>query len=422
MTKRTRSELATLIDEITVDAHGDDEQLSAFYQAFTDNLLLPITATLINQPLQVTKFNFDGNARRGLTATCLGPDGSIHEVTALDLSMPAGSLHERHVNAYRQWLGIEPPAKSKIAKQTSTPIAPRATKAIEAPPEPQPEPAVNSPCINRATADSLDVAILSLTPKAAHCRLLQSAETFTLRATRLWEIVPGQIATVKVAKRWTYSGQAYLSGTIESKRLDVKALGLVPLLLNEHELWDPTAQYWGEPEDPIDAYAQPIIAAGPRPQFEMEQVLPGEDPEEPWSDPIGLANDLHYAGDVDGAYDAFMSLCRADLRCLDAHAHLGNLSFQERPQDAIQHYEVGVRIAELSLGDNFQGVLPWGHIDNRPFLRCLHGYGLCLWRLGRFEECAQVFDRMLWLNPSDNQGIRCMIDEVRLRKKWKDRC
>ena len=44
--------------------------------------------------------------------------------------------------------------------------------------------------------------------------------TFTLRAARLWEIVPGQIATVKVAKRWTYSGQAYLSGTIESKRLD----------------------------------------------------------------------------------------------------------------------------------------------------------------------------------------------------------
>jgi hypothetical protein len=27
----------------------------------------------------------------------------------------------------------------------------------------------------------------------------------------------------------------------------------------------------------------------------------------------------------------------------------------------------------------FDGVLPWGQIDNRPFLRCMHGFGLCLW-------------------------------------------
>lgn len=27
------------------------------------------------------------------------------------------------------------------------------------------------------------------------------------------------------------------------------------------------------------------------------------------------------------------------------------------------------------------------------------GFGLCLWRLGRFEEAAGIFDRMLWLNP-----------------------
>lgn len=436
MTKRTQNELAALIDDITVDASGDDEQLSAFHEAFKNNLLLPITATIVGQPVQVTKFNYDGNARRGLTATCLGPDGSIHEVSAVDLTMPAGSLHERHVNAYRQGLGIEPPAKSKIAQRNSTPApSPRqlkkaltslpAIKETEPPAEPRPSGGgptqTLSTAVNRAD-DSLDVAILSLTPKAAHCRLLHSEDTFTLRTGRLSKIVPGQIATVQVTKRWTNNGQAYLSGTIESMRLDVKGLGLVPLRLNDYGLWDPAEHYWGEPKDPIEAWAQPIIARGPRPQFEMEQVLPGLDPADPWSDPIGVGNDLNDAGDGTGAYDAFMRLCRADLRCLDAHAHLGNLSFPKRPQEAIQHYEVGVRIGELSLADNFQGVLPWGHIDNRPFLRCLHGYGLCLWRLGRFEECTQVFDGMLWLNPTDNQGVRFMIDEVRSRKKWKDSC
>jgi tetratricopeptide (TPR) repeat protein len=115
-----------------------------------------------------------------------------------------------------------------------------------------------------------------------------------------------------------------------------------------------------------------------------------------------------------------MELCQADLRCLDAHAHLGNFCFDRRPREAIRSYEVGVRIGELSLGEEFGGVLPWGCIDNRPFLRCMQGFGLCLWRLGRFEEAGRVFDRMLWLNPSDNQGIRFLIGEVRSRKLWKE--
>ena len=83
-------------------------------------------------------------------------------------------------------------------------------------------------------------------------------------------------------------------------------------------------------------------------------------------------------------------------------------------------YEAGLRIGDLSLGDNFDGLLPWGHIDNRPFLRCMHGFGLCLWRLYRFEEAERVFDRMLWLNPSDNQGVRLLIDAVRARTAWED--
>jgi hypothetical protein len=45
---------------------------------------------------------------------------------------------------------------------------------------------------------------------------------------------------------------------------------------------------------------------------------------------------------------------------------------------------------------------------------------LCLWRLKRFEEAASVFERMLWLNPSDNQGVRFLIDDVRARTLWED--
>jgi tetratricopeptide (TPR) repeat protein len=153
----------------------------------------------------------------------------------------------------------------------------------------------------------------------------------------------------------------------------------------------------------------------------MEQVVPGRDPNNFDADPISESNDLKDAGDPEAARQLLMELCQADLRCLDAHAHLGNLVFDSSAKVAIRHYEVGVRIGELSLGPDFEGLLPWGYIDNRPFLRCLHGFGLCLWRLERFEEAEQVFERMLWFNPSDNQGVRFLIDDVSARSLWEDR-
>jgi tetratricopeptide (TPR) repeat protein len=266
----------------------------------------------------------------------------------------------------------------------------------------------------------VELVVLSVKQKAARCHLLGSDQAFTFRAGRLWNLVPGEIAVVKPAKQWTYEGNPYLSGAIESTRLDAKALGLGPLGLEQVGIWNPAEHYWGEEGDPIEAWAKPVIARGPRPEFEMEQVLPGLDVEDPDSDPIGQSNDLKDSGDLDGAYKILMDLCQADLRCLDAHSHLGNFVFDHRPKDAIRHYEVGFRIGELSLGESFDGVLPWGWIDNRPFLRCMHGYGLCLWRLGRFEEAARVFDRMLWLNPSDNQGVRFVIDQVRAKDTWEN--
>ncbi len=50
--------------------------------------------------------------------------------------------------------------------------------------------------------------------------------------------------------------------------------------------------------------------------------------------------------------------------------------------------------------------------------RCV--VGLCLWRLGRIHEAEQVFGRMLWLNPADNQGARFLIEDVRAKMTWEE--
>lgn len=65
---------------------------------------------------------------------------------------------------------------------------------------------------------------------------------------------------------------------------------------------------------------------------------------------------------------------------------------------------MGVRIGELSLPAGFDGMLPWAMLFNRAFLRWLEGYGLCVWRLGKFAEALRVFERLLRLNPNDNRA------------------
>jgi hypothetical protein len=400
MTKKNRSsrravDLDALIEEITVDAEGDDEQLWAFRQAFEENVIVPCAATVIGEPVQVMRFEYDGNARRGLTATCRRADDTKHRVAVIDLAIPPNAPGGHYLAAYRKWMGLTPvPSGSR----SQTRRAPASTVVpMEGP---------------------LEIVVLSVREKTARCRLPGSDSTFTFRASRPWELAPGEIAAVRPAKQWTYAGRPYLSGAVDSTRVDAKALGLVPLRLEEQGLWKPAEHYWGEEGEPIEEWAKPIIARGPRRVFEMEQVLPGADPDDAFSDPITESNDRKASGDRKGAYRILMDLCEADLRCLDAHAHLGNFVFDRSAREAIRHYEVGFRIGELSLSEGFDALLPWGWIDNRPFLRCMHGFGLCLWRLERFDEAARIFDRMLWLNPTDNQGARALIGPVRARISW----
>jgi hypothetical protein len=390
--------LDALICEVIVGADGEDEQLRAFRKAFEDALSLPADGFVIGEPVAVISFDYDGNQRRGLTARCRRDDGSEHVVAAAEVAFPANTKRSRYLAAYRKWMGLDP-----------YPAAPaRGTRRSKA-----------------KTGDldltsPIELIVFSVKKKAARCRLPESERVVTLRAPRLSKLVPGELAKIVPHKQWSYAGHSYLSGKILSTRLDVAALGLVPLRLQQRETWDPKEEYWGEEGEALDDRAKAIIAWGPRQSFEMEQLLPMDDPDDPDGDPIIRSNDLDSAGDSEAACQILMELCESDLRCLDAHAHLGNLIFDYMPRDALRHYEVGLRIGELSLGRLADGLLPWGWLDNRPFLRCMRGFGLCLWRLEQFEEAERVFDRLLWLNPADNQGVRFNIASVRARRIWEE--
>ena len=189
--------------------------------------------------------------------------------------------------------------------------------------------------------------------------------------------VPSPIA-VSCARSSIAAAAAPVSGDGTSKMglasglhcADVRALGLEPLALRERGEWAPGDAYWGEEGEPIEEWAKPIIARGRRPMFEMEKVLPRVSSAHFDSDPIIEASALNNAG---------------------------------KPESA-----------------GFDRVLAWGLIDNRPFLRCMLGAGLCWWRLGEPRAAAALFRKMLWLNPSDNQGARFNLGDVEAGKAWNE--
>lgn len=192
-----------------------------------------------------------------------------------------------------------------------------------------------------------------------------------------------------------------------------------PLALNPVGDWDPAEEYWGEPNEPVHPLWRDVIAAGVRPGFEMEQVLPGVGDDDWDYDPIVDAAGLHRAGHHRQAIRALESLLAVDPRCVDAWGHLGLIAFDTRgPGPAAELYQAGVAIAEQALPVGFDGVLSWGWVDNRPFLRCLHGLALCAWRQRRWTDAEAMFTARVWLDPTGSLSALACLGPVQARQRW----
>jgi hypothetical protein len=78
------------------------------------------------------------------------------------------------------------------------------------------------------------------------------------------------------------------------------------------------------------------------------------------SDPILKANDLRDRGRKARARQVLERLIIQDVRCLDAHAHVGNLGFASNVRSALWHYERGMLIGQVRAG------LDWSNPDTWP--------------------------------------------------------
>jgi hypothetical protein len=194
--------------------------------------------------------------------------------------------------------------------------------------------ALLAPEIPAPSPTRVEAIVLKVNQQSARLRLLGEEGQVTLRSSDACDVVPGHVATLLIEKRWTWRGDDYASGSVESTRLDIAKLGLEPLPLEGGDLEDVASS--SEPHRRPDPYA-PLwkkLTAKPRPSFEFDGIawgaLPGFD--DPEDNPTCDAAELARAGDRDGARELLMDVLCADLRCIDAHAGLGNLEFDHAPK------------------------------------------------------------------------------------------
>lgn len=126
--------------------------------------------------------------------------------------------------------------------------------------------------------------------------------------------------------------------------------------------------------------------------------------------------DLYDAGELDQAAKLFRAVLAQMPDHLDALHHLAIvLSELGLPDEARSLWEQAVRIGRKAFPKDFRAGkdrLEWGWLENRPFLRCLHGLALVRYDEGKMEEALALFQELLALNPNDNQGVRALALEA----------
>jgi hypothetical protein len=388
-----------LFEEATAAARSDEEARRGIVTVMRGYAVLPCAATLVGTPVTVESID-DSGARIGITSSVVRRNRR-YRVGILAIEFPEHLEIRDCQEAYRRWAEGKPIRPSPDRRRREA--APAPTVAAE---------------------PTEQVVVFAVRRSQAACRFLRSGEDASLRmsTSELGQIIPGEVLTIAVRKRWTYGARLHVSAKLVSHAFDVHRLQIDPLGLEHQGEFDPREaideQREGSEEPYIPDCYLPILAAGVRPEFEMDQVIPGCDVAGD-DDPVVEAAEAANRGDFAEAERILMDLLAEDIRCVDAFAHLGYMHLDKDAETALRYYRAGAEIAELSFPPGFNGVLSWGHVDNRPYLRCLHGAGLCQWRVGRLEEAQETFERLLWLDPRDSQGATVLIESVRAGELWR---
>jgi hypothetical protein len=101
--RKADHDLDALIEEITVDASDEDEQLQSFANAFDEDANFPCPGTVVGEEVEVLSVAVEDH-RSELIASCKR-GGRLYDVALLDIDLRADQATSRLIAAYRRWLG-----------------------------------------------------------------------------------------------------------------------------------------------------------------------------------------------------------------------------------------------------------------------------------------------------------------------------
>ncbi|MBI5536554.1 MAG: tetratricopeptide repeat protein [Deltaproteobacteria bacterium] len=118
-----------------------------------------------------------------------------------------------------------------------------------------------------------------------------------------------------------------------------------------------------------------------------------------------------WKGDRTRACRLYRQALKLDPFHADAHNHLGIMLLDRTKfADAERHFQAAVEGGERGLVRE-EGLVEWGCMENRPYLRGLANLALVYRDTERWSEALELHLRILKLNPNDNQGIRWLVGE-----------
>jgi tetratricopeptide (TPR) repeat protein len=122
-----------------------------------------------------------------------------------------------------------------------------------------------------------------------------------------------------------------------------------------------------------------------------------------------------WAGDRRQAVKLFQRALKLDPRHADAHNHLGIVALDMRKLKAAElHFRAAADGGQRHLERDGENV-PWGFMENRPYLRALANLALVLREQRNWAEALTLHQQLLRLNPDDHQGVRWLIGVEYLR-------
>lgn len=230
--------------------------------------------------------------------------------------------------------------------------------------------------------------VLKLNNMGYRTRELETGKIVSVKSPIDFKTFELDTITVEVEKEWDFKKNSYVSGTVLTSELILENLDVPPLQYDKvdihgYEFKDYTGYGFFRPD------VDPILEA-----IEMEPK---------------------------DRYDALGRLWEKLPQCIDALVHMGGMHFDSTItfKGAFNCYSGAIHIAEQRLPLDDEAQFLWSCLKNRPYLRALLGLSLWYWKNGDFDDAAALAEKILRLNPMDNQGARFVLAAVKDKEVYR---